>query len=104
MSYFFNRVDFNVPLKGNEITNNQRIVGALPTIKHGLDNGAKSVVLMSHLGRPNGQRNEKFSLKPVAEELKKLLGMYVENAGIKFIFYTIITNFIFCTFANMYKM
>lgn len=72
------RVDFNVPLKGSEITNNQRIVGALPTIKYGLDNGAKSVVLMSHLGRPNGQKNEKFSLKPVAEELKKLLGKDVQ--------------------------
>jgi len=49
-------------------------VAALPTIKYALENGAKSVVLMSHLGRPNGMRNEKFSLKPVAEELKKLLG------------------------------
>jgi phosphoglycerate kinase len=43
------RVDFNVPLKGTEITNTQRIDAALPTIKHALDNGAKSVVLMSHL-------------------------------------------------------
>ncbi|XP_013378831.1 phosphoglycerate kinase 1 [Lingula anatina] len=68
------RVDFNVPLKGKEITNNQRIVEALPTIKYALEKGAKSVVLMSHLGRPDGNRNDKFSLAPVAEELKKLLG------------------------------
>lgn len=66
------RVDFNVPLKDGAITNNQRIVAALPSIQHCLDNGAKSVVLMSHLGRPNGRRQEKYSLAPVAEELKKL--------------------------------
>ncbi|XP_072040237.1 phosphoglycerate kinase-like [Amphiura filiformis] len=67
------RVDFNVPLKDGQITNNQRIVAALPSVKHILDGGAKSVVLMSHLGRPNGTRQDKFSLKPVAAELKKLL-------------------------------
>jgi len=71
------RVDFNVPLKGTEITNKQRIVAALPTIKHALDNGAKSVVLMSHLGRPDGKRNDKFSLKPVADALKNLLSKEV---------------------------
>jgi len=68
------RVDFNVPLKNGVITNNQRIVAALPSIKHCLDSGAKSVVLMSHLGRPDGQAKPEFSLAPVAEELKKLLG------------------------------
>ncbi|XP_046380403.2 phosphoglycerate kinase 1-like [Haliotis rufescens] len=68
------RVDFNVPLKDGNITNNQRIVAALPTIKSALENGAKSVVLMSHLGRPDGQRNEKYSLTPVAKELETLLG------------------------------
>jgi phosphoglycerate kinase len=67
-------VDFNVPLDGTKITNNQRIVGALPTIKYCLENGAKAVILMSHLGRPDGKRVEKYSLRPVAEELKKLLG------------------------------
>ncbi|MCP5533696.1 MAG: phosphoglycerate kinase [Akkermansiaceae bacterium] len=69
------RVDFNVPQDKTtgEITNNQRIVAALPTIQHALDQGA-SVVLMSHLGRPNGQPTPKFSLKPVADELSKLLG------------------------------
>jgi len=69
------RVDFNVPQDKTTgvITNNQRIVAAIPTIEHALEQGA-SVVLMSHLGRPNGQKVEKFSLKPVAEELGKLLG------------------------------
>lgn len=72
------RVDFNVPLRGTEITNNQRIVAALPTIKYALDNGAKSVVLMSHLGRPDGRKVEKFSLKPVANELQQLLHKNVQ--------------------------
>ncbi|KAI5704433.1 phosphoglycerate kinase isoform X1 [Diaphorina citri] len=67
------RVDFNVPMKEGKITNNQRIVAALDTIKYALDKGAKSVVLMSHLGRPDGSKNLKYSLKPVAEELKTLL-------------------------------
>lgn len=67
------RVDFNVPLKDGKITNNQRIVAALPSITHCLENGAKSVVLMSHLGRPDGRRQEKYSLAPVADELKTLL-------------------------------
>ena len=67
------RVDFNVPLEGSKITNNHRIVAALPSIKYCLENGAQSVVLMSHLGRPDGLRKDKFSLAPVAEELKKLL-------------------------------
>src|SRR5512133_1994188 len=68
------RVDFNVPQDKatGAITNNQRIVAALPTIKSALDQGA-SVILMSHLGRPDGQRIEKFSLRPVADELAKLL-------------------------------
>jgi len=69
------RVDFNVPQDKvtGAITNNQRIVAALPTIKFALEHGA-SVVLMSHLGRPDGQKIAKFSLKPVAVELEKLLG------------------------------
>lgn len=70
------RVDFNVPLKGDVITNNQRIVAALDTIKYALDKNAKSVVLVSHLGRPDGTPNLKYTLKPVAEELKKLLNRY----------------------------
>ena len=62
---------------------NFRIVAALPSIRHALDNGAKSVVLMSHLGRPDGQKKDKFSLAPVADELKKQLGKY-ESQLIKF--------------------
>jgi phosphoglycerate kinase len=73
------RVDFNVPQDKTTgaITNNQRIVAALPTIKFALEKGA-SVVLMSHLGRPDGQKIAKFSLKPVADELAKLLGRPVK--------------------------
>jgi len=58
------RVDFNVPQDKTtiEITNNQRIVGAMPTIQLALDKGAKSVVLMSHLGRPDGNVVEKLTL------------------------------------------
>ena len=69
------RVDFNVPQdkKTGAITNNQRIVAALPTIKYVLEQGA-AVVLMSHLGRPDGQKTAKFSLKPIAAELQQVLG------------------------------
>ena len=73
------RVDFNVPQDKvtGAITNTARITAALPTIQYALEQGA-SVVLMSHLGRPDGQRIEKFSLKPVAAELEKLLGKPVK--------------------------
>ncbi|MCJ1298217.1 phosphoglycerate kinase [Hypocenomyce scalaris] len=72
------RVDFNVPLDSDKkITNNQRIVGALPTIKYAGEHGAKAIVLMSHLGRPDGKKVEKYSLKPIAPELEKLLGKKV---------------------------
>jgi phosphoglycerate kinase len=73
------RVDFNVPQDKvtGVITNNQRIVAALPTIKYALEKGA-AVVLMSHLGRPDGQKIAKFSLQPVAVELEKLLGRPVK--------------------------
>lgn len=73
MFFVFSSVDFNVPLKDGKITNNQRIVAALETVKYALSKDAKSVVLMSHLGRPDGSRNLKYTMKPVAEELKKLL-------------------------------
>lgn len=66
-------VDFNVPMKDGKITNNQRIAAALPTVKYALDQGAKSVVLMSHLGRPDGRKQDKYSLRPVATEVGKLL-------------------------------
>ncbi|KAJ8958067.1 hypothetical protein NQ318_002080 [Aromia moschata] len=68
------RVDFNVPLKEGKITNNQRIVAALDSIKYALEKKARSVVLMSHLGRPDGFPNPKYSLKPIGDELKTLLG------------------------------
>ena len=73
------RVDFNVPQDKatGAITNPARITAALPTIKYILDQGA-SLVLMSHLGRPDGKRVEKFSLKPVAEKLEELLGKPVK--------------------------
>ena len=70
-------VDFSVPMKDGQVTNNHRIVSALDTINLCLNNGAKAVVLMSHMGRPDGRPNEKYSLKPVAEELKKLLNREV---------------------------
>ncbi|KAL2043565.1 hypothetical protein N7G274_003872 [Stereocaulon virgatum] len=72
------RVDFNVPLdKEKHITNNQRIVGALPTIKYACEHGAKAVILMSHLGRPDGKADPKYSLQPVVPELEKLLNKQV---------------------------
>ncbi|KAK3294189.1 phosphoglycerate kinase [Chaetomium fimeti] len=75
------RVDFNVPLDADKkVTNPQRIAGAIPTIKYAVDNGAKAVVLMSHLGRPDGKVNTKYSLKPVVPELEKLLGKSVTVA------------------------
>ena len=78
----FIRVDFNVPQdkKTGAITNNARIVAALPTIQYALEKGA-SVVLASHLGRPDGQVIEKFSLKPIAAELEKVLGKPVAFAA-----------------------
>jgi phosphoglycerate kinase len=71
------RVDFNVPQdkQTGVITNTARIAAAVPSITYALDQGA-SVVLMSHLGRPDGQAIAKFSLKPVAAELEKLLGRW----------------------------
>ena len=71
------RVDFNVPMKDQKITNNQRIVAALDTVKYAIEKKAKSVVLMSHLGRPDGNRVEKYSLRPVAEEVGRLLNCNV---------------------------
>ena len=70
------RVDFNVPQDKkdpNIITNTARIQGAVPSIKHCLANGAKSVVLMSHLGRPDGNLTPKYSLAPVAKALEAIL-------------------------------
>ena len=74
------RVDFNVPLDENKnVTDDNRIVGALPTIKYLIENNAK-VILCSHLGRPKGEFNEKYSLKPVVKRLAELLGKDVKIA------------------------
>jgi len=74
------RCDFNVPQdKEGNITDDRRIVAALPTIKYLLENGAK-VILMSHLGRPKEGYDEKYSLKPVAKRLSELLGLEVKLA------------------------
>jgi len=73
----FMRVDFNVPqdkADPSKITNTQRIDGALPTIRGVLERGAKSVVLASHLGRPDGSAVEKYSLAPVAKIVEEKLG------------------------------
>ena len=73
------RCDFNVPLKDGEITNDKRIVAALPTIKYLMENGAK-VILCSHLGRPKGEYKPEFSLAPVAKKLSEYLGTEVKLA------------------------
>ncbi len=66
------RVDYNVPMKDGEILEDTRMVESLPTIRYLISNGAK-VILCSHLGRPDGKRVEKYSLKPIYEHLKELL-------------------------------
>ncbi|HIQ71836.1 MAG TPA: phosphoglycerate kinase [Candidatus Onthenecus intestinigallinarum] len=74
------RCDFNVPLDANKnITDENRIRGALPTIQYLIDHGAK-VILCSHLGRPKGEFNMKYSLAPVAARLTQLLGKEVKLA------------------------
>ena len=74
------RVDFNVPLDENgNITDDKRIVGALPTIKYLVEHGAKTI-LVSHLGRPKNGFEDKFSMRPTVERLSKLLGIEVKLA------------------------
>ncbi|MCD7723775.1 MAG: phosphoglycerate kinase [Clostridiales bacterium] len=73
------RCDFNVPLKDGEITNDKRIVAALPTIEYLIEQGAK-VILCSHLGRPKGEYKSEFSLAPVAKRLSQYLNREVQLA------------------------
>jgi len=74
------RVDFNVPIKEGKVADDIRIAKALPTIKYILENGA-SLVLLSHLGRPKGEFNMEYSLRPAVERLEKLLGKKVKMAS-----------------------
>src|SRR5262245_35054005 len=73
------RVDFNVPLDGERITDDRRIVQALPTIKSVIERGGR-LILMSHLGRPKGGPEPKYSLQPAASRLSELLGKKVAFA------------------------
>ncbi|MGJ8643301.1 MAG: phosphoglycerate kinase [Luteolibacter sp.] len=73
------RADFNVPLKDGEITDDTRIQAAIPSIKHLLEGGAK-LVLCSHMGRPKGEANPKYTLAPVAKALSAILGQNVDLA------------------------
>ncbi len=79
LGIIINRVDFNVPMENGKITSAQRIEAALPTINYALEQGAKSVVLISHLGRPDGNVVPDLTLAPIAEKLRELLKRYQQR-------------------------
>ena len=85
--HVFIRVDFNVPLSedGSTITDDTRIVATLPTIMYALEHKAK-VILASHLGRPKGKPNQKYSLRPIVDRLRELLDKKEDNYGINVAF------------------
>ncbi len=76
------RVDFNVPVKNGEVQDDTRILASLPTIVE-LHKMKSKILLCSHLGRPDGEKNEKYTLKPVAEKLEALLGAELEKSGLE---------------------
>lgn len=82
------RVDYNVPIENGEVTSDLRVAASLPTINYLISGGAKKIVLISHLGRPEGKPSKEFSLAPVVEVLKTLLpgpaiGFYTLEKGQK---------------------
>lgn len=68
------RVDYNVPMADGKVKDSTKIEKTLKSINYCLDHGARGVVLMSHLGRPDGKYNEKYSLRPISDKLSELLG------------------------------
>jgi phosphoglycerate kinase len=73
------RVDFNVPIEGGRVTDDTRLVASIPTLQKMINAGAR-IILMSHLGRPKGGPDPKYSLRPVADRLSKLMGVPVKFA------------------------